>query len=64
MSEEEIEKLVNEMLDKMEEDTANVAGSGQVAGLGVGSQGEPPGKQATFKKMLKRKQLEKLNATN
>ena len=64
MSEEEIEKLVNEMLDKMEEDTANVAGSGQVAGLGVGSQGEPPGKQATFKKMLKRKQLEKSNATN
>lgn len=59
MSEEEIEALVNEMIDKMEEDITNSAGSGQVAGLGIGDQGEPPGKPAIIKKVLKRKELEK-----
>lgn len=33
---------------------ANVVGSGKVAGLGVGPQGEP-GVKAVMKKMLKRK---------
>jgi len=64
MTEEEIEALVNEMIDKLEEDTANIAGSGQVAGLGVGDQGEPPGKKVTFKKMFKRKEMEKKNEVN
>lgn len=32
----------------------NAAGGGQVAGLGVGSQGEP-GRKAVMKKMIKRK---------
>lgn len=58
MSEEEIEALVSKMLDKMEEEIANNAGSGQVAGLGVGSQGEPPGKPAAVKKIFKRRELE------
>jgi len=64
MTEEEIEALVSDMLDRMEEDISNVVGNGQVAGLGVGDQGEPPGKKVTFKKMFKRKEMENKNAVN
>ena len=40
-----------------EEAPANVVGAGQVAGVGVGPQGEPAGQPALLKtlKMLKRK---------
>ena len=41
MSEEELEALVQELFEEIEEEIANVAGSGNVAGLGVGDQGEP-----------------------
>lgn len=59
MSEEEIEALVKEIMDELEEEPVNVAGGGQVAGLGVGPQGEPPGKTAAlFKPPLKRKRKE------
>ena len=59
MSEEEIEKLVQQLLDELEEEPANVAGSGQVAGIGVGPQGEPGGKTAAlFKPPLRRKRKE------
>lgn len=37
---------------------ANSAGGGNIAGLGVGPQGEPPGKIKTKKKMLKRKVID------
>lgn len=57
MTEEEIENLVYQMLDKMDEDITNSAGGGQVAGIGVGSQGESPVKLS--KKIIKRKELEK-----
>lgn len=39
-----------------EEAPVNAVGGGNVAGVGVGPQGEPPGKAAVLKKMLKRKQ--------
>lgn len=39
---------------------ANVAGSGAIAGLGVGSQGEPPGPKAVMSR-LRRKKLEQVN---
>lgn len=55
MSEEEIEELVNQIISELEEEPANVVGNGNVAGLGVGSQGEPPGKNAVIKKMIRRK---------
>jgi len=41
-----------------EDAPANAAGSGNVAGLGVGSQGEPPGPQSILTRLLKRKPLE------
>lgn len=44
---------------KLSEDTpVNAVGGGAVAGVGVGPQGEPPGKTALMKKlqMMKRKQ--------
>lgn len=41
-----------------EDAPANAAGSGAVAGLGVGPQGEPPGPQSILTRMLKRKKLE------
>jgi hypothetical protein len=63
MSEEEIEALVREVCDSLEEEIpANTVGGGQVAGLGVGSQGEPPGKTSLYKKLLKRKELERNEA--
>jgi len=59
MTEEEIEALVNEIMKELEEEPANVVGGGQVAGLGVGSQGEPPSKTALGKKIIRRKMMEK-----
>lgn len=51
-------KFIN-FLKKIQEEgmPANVAGSGAVAGLGVGSQGEP-GRKAVLKKMIRRKLLD------
>ncbi len=46
------------MTDIKEDTPANAAGSGAVAGLGVGPQGEPPGPQSILTRMLKRKKLE------
>ena len=46
------------MTDIKEDAPANAAGSGAVAGLGVGPQGEPPGPQSILTRMLKRKKLE------
>jgi len=46
-------------MSKIEEDApANAAGSGNVAGLGVGAQGEPPGPQSILTKIIRRKKLE------
>lgn len=42
----------------------NNVGGGQVAGLGVGAQGEPPGRIAMITRMLKRRKLENKNAIN
>lgn len=45
--------------DKLKEDApANAVGGGNVAGVGVGPQGEPPGKKALMKQlqMMKRRQ--------
>ena len=56
MSEEEIEDKVKELLkDLIKEDPANVAGSGHVAGLGVGPQGEPGIKKLLLLRRKKRK---------
>lgn len=58
----EVQKLFNESLKYVDdisvsEDIANVVGAGNIAGAGIGPQGEPPkGKHATLsKKILKRK---------
>lgn len=51
-------------LNVIEDVAVNNVGGGQVAGLGVGAQGEPPGRTAMITRMLKRKKLEKKNATN
>jgi hypothetical protein len=49
-----------EMMKLFEETLANTVGSGKIAGLGVGDQGEPPmHKAALIKRKLKRKMLEK-----
>lgn len=54
----EMMKLFEERL--REELPANIVGSGKVAGLGVGPQGEPPMHKASLiKRKLKRKMLEK-----
>ena len=50
------------MTDIKEDAPANAAGSGAVAGLGVGPQGEPPGPQSILTRMLKRKKLEQESA--
>lgn len=66
-SKELLEEKFNEYLAiteaKMNEEgegglPANNVGGGKVAGLGVGPQGEPPGKIKTKKKMLKRKVID------
>lgn len=66
LKEEQINEEIDEqdfmqyMQEQLEEDIANNVGGGQVAGLGVGPQGEPPmGRSAQLKrikKMLRRKQ--------
>lgn len=55
-----LDNLTDEqMITLLEDEVANVAGSGNVAGIGVGPKGEPPGITALMnKKMLKRKKLE------
>ena len=52
------ELLTRIVREKIQEEVpANVAGTGNVAGVGVGPQGEPPGQTALMKKlkMMKRK---------
>jgi hypothetical protein len=66
LKEEQLNEEIDEqdfmqyMQEQLEEDIANNVGGGQIAGLGVGPQGEPPmGKSAQLKrlkKMLRRKQ--------
>lgn len=54
-SEKDLEKALNEQVAMIDENVvANVVGSGKVAGLGVGDQGEPPVRLKSFK-MFKRK---------
>lgn len=56
MSDEELEALAESIVKKVtEEGPANVVGSGEIAGLGVGAQGEPGGKSKLFKKPFKRR---------
>jgi hypothetical protein len=52
-----IEVPENELLEMLEEEIANIVGDGKIAGVGVGSQGEPPvsRKKIIFKKVLTRK---------
>ncbi len=57
-SDEDIARLFTEHLNSVEEEIGNVAGAGNIAGIGVGAQGEPPVKLRS-KKMLKRRELEK-----
>jgi len=54
IDENEMEKY---LLPLLEEEIANVAGAGNIAGIGIGPQGEPPKsrKIKVFKSMLKRK---------
>lgn len=50
-------RIVREKIQEEGEAPTNVAGAGNVAGVGVGPQGEPGGKAALLKKikMMKRK---------
>lgn len=58
LSDRDIERLFNEEYRRVDEEgIANVAGGGNIAGIGVGPQGEPPVKLRS-KKMYKRKELE------
>lgn len=50
------------MTDIKEDAPVNAAGSGAIAGIGVGPQGEPPGPQSILTRMLKRKKLEESDA--
>lgn len=51
----DLEKLLVEQISLLEENgIANVAGGGKIAGIGIGSQGEPPAKLKSFK-MIKRR---------
>jgi len=54
---EKLDKLSDDqMTELLESEIANVVGDGKVAGLGVGSQGEPPGiPKVKISPMLKRK---------
>lgn len=53
---DDLARLFNEELVRVEEEIANTAGAGNVAGIGVGSQGEPPVRLRSMK-MFKRKDL-------
>lgn len=64
LEDEELEAILEQRLEpylaesrKFSEEIANVVGSGNIAGTGVGVQGEPPAKKKTLiiKKVLKRK---------
>lgn len=55
MTEEQIEVLVDKLIKELEEEPVNVAGSGNIAGLGIGPQGEPGVKTTITKKMIRRK---------
>lgn len=50
-------RIVREKIQEEGEAPTNVVGAGNVAGTGVGPQGEPPGQTALMKKlkMMKRK---------
>jgi len=51
-----LENLTDEqMTELLENEIANVAGNGNIAGIGVGPQGEPPGKSKLKAPVLKRK---------
>lgn len=53
---DELDKLSDSELSTLvENEVANVVGDGKVAGLGVGTQGEPPGKSKLKIPMIKRK---------
>lgn len=54
-----------DFIKQMHEEGApvNVVGGGNVAGLGVGPQGEP-GRKAVLKKMVKRKLLDAIKQKN
>lgn len=58
------EENFKKYLNVVEDVAVNNVGGGQVASLGVGAQGEPPGRLAMITRMLKRKKLENKNATN
>jgi len=49
-----VKEDINFILQSIQEEIANVVGNGQVAGLGVGSQGEPPKSGLKRRKMLRR----------
>lgn len=53
------DKLEDYLLPLLEEEIANVAGAGNIAGIGVGPSGEPPKsrKLKVFKSILKRKKI-------
>lgn len=55
----EEDKSEEELLSLLEDEIANVAGAGKIAGMGVGPQGEPPvnNKKPILAKMLKRRKL-------
>lgn len=59
LNDDELNEAVKRIVDQIaaNEEIANVAGAGNVAGLGVGPQGEPPANKRSLaiKKMLKRK---------
>lgn len=61
MSEDEIEDFVKSIFDRMEEEPANTVGNGRVAGIGIGSQGEPGGKTSVLlKSPMRRKRRENM----
>lgn len=53
-----IDNLTDEQITELlESEIANVAGDGKIAGIGVGPQGEPPGKSKLKMPMVKRKNV-------
>jgi hypothetical protein len=56
LREQELDKLSDsELATLVENEVANVVGDGKIAGLGVGAQGEPPGRSKLKIPMIKRK---------